>query len=180
MFQITSYKAFRKYSLKEDILHSISDNLLKIKKDLEMFDLNGVWESDKKLKIATGLGQEEAKEILEDFKKAMSEKHNLRDMPNKFGRVSNLDSREIFLMLMIFLRHYPTFEFLSLLFSIDTSNVKRWIDSSFETLGEILVKKNCHHLMCLDQKRISESDLNSSEKFILTELNKIYEDHRIQ
>ena len=140
-----------------------------------MFDLNGIWESDKKLRIATGLGKIEIDEIFNDFKAELGRTHNLRDMPNKLGRASKLTSNEIFLMLMIFLRHYPTFEFLSLIFSLDTSNVKRWIDSSFEALGEILVKKNCAHLMCLNQKRILESDLNNSEKSILMELNKLYE-----
>ena len=106
-----------------------------------MFNLEGIWESDKKLKMATGLGKVEIEEVFHDFKEQLSTTHNLRDNPNKFGRVSKLKSTEIFLMLMIFLRHYTTFELLSLMFSLDTSNVKRWIDSSFEALGEILVKK---------------------------------------
>ena len=140
-----------------------------------MFDLEGIWESDKKLKMATGLGKIEVEEIFNDFKNELSAVHNLRDNPNKLGRVSKLKSTEVFLMLMIFLRHYTTFELLSLMFSLDTSNVKRWIDSSFETLGKVLIKKNFAHLMCLDQERILESDLKSSEKFILMELNKMYE-----
>ena len=145
-----------------------------------MFDLEGIWESDKKLKMATGLNKFELEEVFKDFQSYLARNHNLRDMPNKMGRVSKLTSKEIFLMLLLFLRHYPTFDFLSLIFSLDTANVKRWVDSSFKVLGEILVKKNCAHLMCLNQKRLLESGLNNSEKFILMELSNLYEDQKIQ
>lgn len=138
-----------------------------------MFDLDGIWESDKKLKIATGIGKSEVLAIFEDFKNELGAKHNLKDMVSKPGRTSKLKSAELFLMLMIFLRHYTTFELLSLLFGLDTSNVKRWIDSSFETLGNVLVKKNFAHLIALNQEKFSKSDLGNLEKSILMELNKI-------
>lgn len=145
-----------------------------------MFDLDGIWESDKKLRMATGLGKIEVEEVFNDFKLELSKIHNLKDIPNKMGRISKLNSAQIFLMLMIFLRHYTTFELLSLMFSLDTSNVKRWVDSSFRALGEILVKKNFAHLISLDQKKISESALNNYEKSILMELNKLSEGQSIQ
>lgn len=142
-----------------------------------MFDIEGIWESEKKLKMATGLGKIEIEEIYQDFEKELQNIRQKKLGKVNLGRPSKLSTRNIFLMLMIFIRHYLTFDFLSLLFGIDTSNVKRSIDSSFMALGRILVKKNFHHLISLNQKKFSESDLKKSEKFILMELNNLSEDH---
>lgn len=140
-----------------------------------MFDMDGIWSSDKKLKIATGLNIKEATFIFEDFNEEFKKIRRPNNNNSKVGRPSKLNSKEIFLMLMIFVRHYPTYEFLSLIFNIDVSNVKRWIEDSHEALGNVLVKKNFARLIRVNQKKLQESDLNNSEKFILMELNNLSE-----
>ena len=137
-----------------------------------MLDLNGIWSSDKKFKISTGLTIEEASHILEDFEQNLKEDRR-KDENSKVGRPAKLESKDIFLMLLIFIRHYPTFEFLSVIFDIDVSNVKRWIEASYKVLGGVLVKKSFAHLIVLNHQRLQESALNNSEKRILMELNNL-------
>lgn len=140
-----------------------------------MFEIDGVWSSDKKLKIMTGLTLKEADLVFEDFNEELKKIRRPENPNSKIGRPPKLNSREIFLMVMIFIRHYPTYEFLSVIFNIDVSNVKRWIEDSYKALGTVLVKKNFAHLIVLNQKKLQESDLNNSEKSILMELNNLSE-----
>ena len=131
-----------------------------------------IWTSNQKFKIATGLEIKEAELLLEDFADLL---YKRRHPKSNAGRPSKLELKDIFLMLLVFIRQYVTLEFLGLVFDLNASNVKRWIDDSYEVLGEILVKKNFAHLIVLDHERIHNSALNDSEKFILMELNKISE-----
>ncbi len=144
-----------------------------------MFDIDGIWTSDKKLKIMTGLNIKESGLIFKDFSEELIKIRRSEKTYLGVGRPSKLDSREIFLMVLIFIRHYPTYEFLSVIFNIDVSNVKRWIESSYMALGNVLIKKNFAHLIVMDQKKLQESDLNNSERSILTELNNLSEDPKI-
>lgn len=144
-----------------------------------MFDIDKIWSSDKKLKIATGLNIDEAESIFQDFELELNKIRRKKNPNSIVGRKSKLNSKEIFLMLLIFIRQYPTFDFLSLMFEIDTANVKRWVDDSYKALGEVLVKKNFAHLLRINPPKLSLSSLNSSEKFILMELNSLYEDQKI-
>lgn len=143
-----------------------------------MIDIEKVWSSDKKLKIATGLNVSEAESIFQDFELELNKVRRKKNPNSTVGRKPKLTSKEIFLMLLIFIRQYPTFEFLSLIFEIDAANIKRWIDDSYMALGEVLVKKNFALLLQIDNQRLSESNLSNSEKFILMELNNLYEDQK--
>ena len=62
-------------------------------------------------------------------------------------------------MLMIFIRHYPTYEFLSVIFNIDVSNVKRWIEASHKALGNVLVKKKLCPLDSTESKEVARERL---------------------
>lgn len=106
-------------------------------------DIANIWNNEKQLKIATGLTFDEASELINDFE---IELNALRLNPNSNsnnneGRPRKLDTRGLFLMLMLHYRHYPTIELLALLFEIDTSNAKRWIDDSQIALHTVLRKK---------------------------------------
>ena len=83
---------------------------------------------------------------MEDFetelKKIRRKKHD-----SKVGRPAKLDPKTIFLMTMVFIRHYNTYEFMGLIFGVDVSTVKRWVDDASLALGELLVKKNFAHLI---------------------------------
>lgn len=138
-----------------------------------MFDIKDIWSSDSKMKIATGLDINECNIVFENFEQELKKIRHQNNANSKAGRPAKLAPEEIFLMLMIFIRHYPTFELLSVIFNIDVSNVKRWIDDSHLVLGDILVKKNFAHLISLNQARLSKSALKKSEKFILMELNNL-------
>lgn len=138
-----------------------------------MFDISNIWSSEKKFKIVTGLSIKEANFIFNDFETQLKEDKNLKGTQNKKGRPSKLDSKEVFLLLLIFIRHYLTFELLSVIFNINVSNVKRWIDHSHGVLGNVLVKKNFSQLISLNQKKMQQSALNNSEKSILMELNNL-------
>jgi len=138
-----------------------------------MLNLKEIWSSDKKFKISTGLSTEEANFIYEDFALSLREERRLK-IDSKVGRPSKLNDKDIFLMLLIFIRHYPTYEFLSVVFDLDVSNIKRWTEASYKALGEVLVKKNFAHLIAPNPKMLQEKDLGNSEKHILMELNNLY------
>lgn len=145
-----------------------------------MFDIKDIWSSDSKMKIATGLDISECNIIFENFEQELKKVRHKNNPKSTVGRPAKLTIKEIFLMLMIFIRHYPTYELLSVIFDIDTSNVKRWIDDSHMVLGNILVKKNFAHLISLNQERLSKSALKKSEKFILMELNNLLGGQKIK
>ncbi len=143
-----------------------------------MFNVQEIWVSKKKFKIATGLTTQEADIIFKDFEEKLV---NLKrvNSESKVGRPPKLSTKEIFLMLMMFIRHYPTYEFLSVVFDIDVANVKRWIEASYASLGDVLVKKNFANLIVLKKEMLQKSRLGNSEKFILMELNNLLGDQRI-
>ena len=137
-----------------------------------MIDVNEIWSSDKKLKIATGLSIQETYLIFEDFEQELENRNSV------VGRPAKLNSKEIFLMLMIFIRHYNTYELMSLMFNIHTSSVKRWIDDSHLALGNVLKKKGFARLLLINQRKLSRNTLNNSEKSILMTLNNLLEDQK--
>lgn len=145
-----------------------------------MFDIKDIWSSENKMKISTGLDINECNIIFENFEQELIKIRHQKKQKSSVGRPAKLTTKEIFLMLMIFIRHYPTYDLLSVIFDIDTSNVKRWIDDSHMVLGDILVKKNFAHLILLNQERLSKSALGKSEKFILMELNNLLDGQKIK
>ena len=143
-----------------------------------MIDVNEIWSSDKKLKTVTGLSIQEANFIFVDFEQELRKIRRPENSSSVVGRPAKLNSKEIFLMLMIFIRHYNTYEFIALMFGIHTSNVKRWIDDSHLALGNILKKKGFARLLLINQKKLLKSILNNSEKSILMALNNLLEDQK--
>lgn len=143
-----------------------------------MFETNKIWASDEKLKITTGLNIKEANLVFEAFENELQKIRRPKSKNSNVGRPSKLNPKEIFLMLMIFIRHYQTYELLSVTFDIDASNVKRWIDDAHMALGEVLVKKNFHHLLLVDHEKLSKSALKNWEKSILMDLNSLLEDQK--
>lgn len=116
-----------------------------------MFDKDKIWHSEKSFKTVTGLELVEAKLLLEDFEEILYRK---RHKKSNAGRPSKLRPKDIFLMTLAYIRQYSTLEFLGVIFDLNVSNVKRWIDDSYDVLEEVLSKKNFSHLTPLIHKRI--------------------------
>lgn len=143
-----------------------------------MFNVEEIWNCNEKMINTTGLKIEEANLVFDDFKAELKKIRRPKKPNSTVGRPSKLNDKEIFIMLMIFIRQYSTYKFLSVLFSIDASNVKRWIDDAHLALGEVLVKKNFAHLLLIDHERFSKSALEDWEKSILMDLNNLFEDQK--
>lgn len=143
-----------------------------------MFNVEEIWNCNQKMIDTTGLRVEEVDLVFNDFKVELKKIRRKKNPNSSVGRPSKLSEKEIFIMLMIFIRQYTTYKFLSVLFSIDASNVKRWIDDSHLALGEVLIKKNFAHLLLIDHERFSKSALESWEKSILMDLNNLSEDQK--
>jgi len=140
-----------------------------------LFDLSHVWENEKEMLVVTGLTLQEAEYVLRDF---FDEIKNVRrkDPKSKVGRPAKLSEKQIFLMLMIFMRHYATLKFIGVMFGVDASTVKRWVDDGLEALAKILVKKNFRHLVVVSLEDLYDTNLTDSEKSTLMELNSLLED----
>ena len=144
-----------------------------------MFDVEEIWNCNEKMIKTTGLKIEESDLVFDDFKTELKKIRRPKNPNSTVGRPSKLSDKEIFIMLMIFIRHYNTYELLSVLFSIDASNVKRWIDDAHLALGKVLVKKNFAHLLLINHEMLSKSALESWEKSILMDLNSLSEDQKM-
>jgi len=144
-------------------------------------DIKNIWTHEKKIKIATGLTLKEASELIDDFEVELNaiRLNKNGNSNNNDGRPRKLDTRGLFLMLMLFHRHYPTIELLALMFELDASNVKRWIDDSQTALTIVLAKKNFSHLIAPNKKKKSRKPLSRTGKSILMALNNLSEDHKI-
>lgn len=145
---------------------------------MELMDVKNTWETEKLLHAATGLTSIEAKELLIDFSNELisSEPAIDNEQTNLGGRPAKLDNKGLFLMLMLYYRHYPTLDLLAVVFEISTSNVKRWIDRSEEALRTVLAKKNFSHLIAPDQKKKSRKPLSAKGKSISMALSSLYVD----
>ena len=84
-----------------------------------MMNIENIWQLEKKLQIATGMSKAEAEELVADFDKELHAKNPTSNAIG--GRPSKLAARDIFLMFMLFYRHYVTYDLLGLLFEVDTS-----------------------------------------------------------
>ena len=105
-----------------------------------LMDIHAIWNSEKKLRAATGLSRAEADELLIDF----SEKINCIEQQKKKsgGRPNKYPPLNFFLMMMFQLRHHVTFEVLGFMFELDPSNAKRRFESTESIVKDILAKKN--------------------------------------
>ena len=144
-----------------------------------MFDVEEIWNCSEKMVNTTGLKIEEVDLVFNDFKTELKKIRRSKNPNSTVGRPSKLSEKEIFIMLMVFIRQYTTYKFLSVLFSIDASNVKRWIDDSHLALGEVLIKKNFAHLLLINHERLSKSALEDWEKSILMDLNNLSEGQKM-
>lgn len=145
-------------------------------------NIENTWNDANQLLSVTGLTKSEADELLQDFSDEIKNLNlSLKNASSeREGRPAKLDNRALFLMLMIYFRHYPTLDIMSFMFEISTSNVKRWLDRCEETIRTVLAKKNFSHLIAQDQERISREPLSETGKYILTELNNLYGDRGIR
>ena len=135
-------------------------------------DVNRIWHNEKQLHALTGLTKREAEDIFISFQEEFEDRESEFKGPG--GRPKKLDTRSIFVMLMMFLRHYISMEALGALFDLNDSNVKRWSDDAQVMLKQVLKKKNYSHLIVANHKRKSKNPLNNKEKYILMGLNNLF------
>lgn len=133
-------------------------------------NIEKTWGDEQLLLSVTGLTKTEAVEVLNDFQQEFLS-------ATRLGRPPKLDTKSIFMMVLIFYRQYPTLEFLSFIFDIDKSNVKRWIDAAGAMIKDILVKKNLSHILQPIPEVLQRGPSNEVEKFISMALNSPYVDH---
>lgn len=104
-------------------------------------DLNSTWGNDKKVKALTGLSRDQLLEISGLFFETIKRKQASRGRPRK------LSDENLLLLLLSQYKHNVTYELLGVIFDIDLSNTKRWIDRLDEVLQDVLKKKNYCHLI---------------------------------
>lgn len=135
-------------------------------------DVDRLWSNENQLHALTGLTKMEAEDLFISFKDEFETMEGQHRGPG--GRPKKLDIKAIFVMLMMFYRHYISMEALGALFNLNNSNVKRWSDDAQKMLKDVLKKKNYSHLIVPDQRRKSRKPLNDMEKSILTGLNSLF------
>lgn len=142
----------------------------------DTMNIEKIWNNSNSLQSATGLTKDEADELLEDFKQLRQSKKEVHCGVG--GRNESLDVRGIFMLFMIYYRHYIKLEMLALMFEVSSSTAKRLIDESEVLIREILSKKNFSHLIAPNRKRLSKNPLDDREKSILTALSSLYADQK--
>lgn len=142
-----------------------------------LMNIEKIWGHKKQLKAVTGLTHSEARELIKDFEEELKNTNSKPKIsnPNDAGRNRKLQSRELFVMVLMFYRHYQTIDFVAAMFDLSPSNVKRWIDDSEKALRAVLAKKNFSHLIAQNRKEKSRKPLNNTEKSILMALNNLSE-----
>ena len=135
-------------------------------------DVYRIWHNENQLHALTGLTKKEAEDIFTSFKEEFEARESGFKGPG--GRPKKLETKSIFVMLMMFYRHYISMEALGALFDLNDSNVKRWSDDAQGMLKKVLKKKNYSHLIVPDHKRKSRKPLNDTEKSILMGLNNLF------
>ena len=103
-------------------------------------DTNRIWNNSEQLKSLTGLSKDEAEDLIVDFSSALESIKKKSNMPG--GRPPKYDAKGILIMLMMYYRHYITYEAIGALFDLNGSNIKRWVDDAEKSLRVSLAKKN--------------------------------------
>ena len=116
-------------------------------------DVDRIWLNENQLHALTGLTKKEAEDIFTSFNEEFEARESEFKGPG--GRPKKLETKSIFVMLMMFYRHYISMEALGALFDLNDSNVKRWSDDAQGMLKKVLKKKNYSHLIVPDHKRKS-------------------------
>ena len=102
-------------------------------------DVDRIWHNENQLHALTGLTKKEAEDIFTSFEEEFEARESQFKGPG--GRPKKLDTRSIFVMLMMFYRHYISMEALGALFNLNDSNVKRWSDDAQGMLKKVLKKR---------------------------------------
>ena len=135
-------------------------------------DVDRIWNHENQLHALIGLTKVEAEDIFKSFKEEFEARERQFKGPGE--RPKRLDTRGIFVMLLMYYRHYISMEALGALFNLNDSNVKRWSDDAQRMLKEVLKKKNYSHLIVPDHKKKSRKSLNDTEKSILMGVNNLF------
>ena len=134
-------------------------------------NIENTWRDEKLLHAPTGLMNAEDEDLLIDFSKELNLGKNGKNISDR--RPKKLDNKGLFLMLILYYRHYPTFDLLAVVFELNSSNIKRWVDRSEKALKTVLAKKNLSHLIAPDQKQRSRKPLSNNEKSISMALSSL-------
>jgi len=137
-------------------------------------DTARIWSNSSQLKALTGLEMDEAKELVENFRCELSCMGHVHGTLG--GRPPKHSPEGIFLMLMMYYRHYLTLEALGALFDLNDSNVKRWITDSENALRQILEKKSLSHLIAKPPSKSSLKSSHARKNSISMALNNLYAD----
>lgn len=147
------------------------DNLALTDYGICSMDTVRIWNNANQLKALTGLEKVEAEEIVHGFRKELEALGHYPEGGN--GRPAKHGPEGVFLLLMMYYRHYITLEALGALFDLSDSNVKRWISESEKALRDTLEKKSLSHLLPKLPPRISGKPFPPREKSISMALNKL-------
>lgn len=96
-------------------------------------NVENIWKNEEKILNATGMTKVEAENLIPSFTIELNKSNK--------GRPTKLNDQGVFLLMMLYYRHYPTYELLGLMFEIDSSNAKRWIDRAETAFRTVLSKK---------------------------------------
>ncbi|MFK7824503.1 MAG: transposase family protein [Oligoflexales bacterium] len=136
-----------------------------------MISFEDILDNPKKLNTMTGVCIEEFEIIFEEFEVELNQIRN----PNrvKSGAPSKLTVKEKLLMVLIHYRHYQNFDVIGVIFNVDGSTVKRWLDSCESAIEAILEKKNFSHLIPRNQDPSLKMQLTPRQKSISMALNSL-------
>ena len=124
-------------------------------------DLNSIWSDEKKVKALTGLKKEELLDIADLFFDQI-ERHQVSK-----GRPRKLSNENLLLLLLTQYKHNLTFELLGVMFEINLSNTKRWIDRLDKVLQNVLKKKNYLHLIPATPRKKQKEDYSIKDLYAL-------------
>ena len=143
-----------------------------------MMDFDAILKNEKKLKIMTGISRDEFDLVVVDFEKKLNQIRKPKGLNS--GAPSKLSLEEKLLMTLIYYRHYQEFDFIGVMFNVDGSTVKRWLDSCEVALESVLEKKNLSHLIPRNQDPSLRPSLTPRQKSISMALNSLSEDRKMQ
>lgn len=129
-------------------------------------DLNSTWDDEKKVKALTGLKKHELLDIAGLFFE------EIKREPASRGRPRKLSNENLLLLLLTQYKHNLTFELLGVMYEINLSNTKRWIERLEEVLQSVLKKKNYHHLIPKNPRKKQEKDYSIKDLYALMAKNK--------
>jgi len=129
-----------------------------------MLTFESILNNDKKLITMTGICREEFDSIEGGFTEELRKIRNPKKVNS--GAPSKLQLKDKLLMTLIYYRHYKNFDFIGVMFNVDGSTVKRWLDSCEDALEAVLEKK----FMPLDTSKSKEElreQLNSEAEIYI-------------